>query len=40
LIKNMSQILIGHLQADRERWIEAAHVGPMGTGILSDYLVI
>jgi CRP/FNR family cyclic AMP-dependent transcriptional regulator len=40
LIKGMSQILIGHLQADRERWIEAAHITPMGTEVLTDYLVI
>ena len=40
LIKGMSQILLGHLQADRERWIEAAHIAPIGTGILADYLVI
>jgi CRP/FNR family transcriptional regulator, cyclic AMP receptor protein len=40
LIKNMSQILIGHLQVDRERWIEAAHVAPLGAGSLTDYLVI
>jgi CRP-like cAMP-binding protein len=40
LIKGMSQILIAHLQADRERWIEAAHVTPLGAGILTDYLVI
>jgi CRP-like cAMP-binding protein len=40
LIKSMSQILIEHLHADRKRWIEAAHVGPMGAGILTDYLVI
>jgi CRP-like cAMP-binding protein len=41
LIKGMSQILIAHLQADRERWIEAAHVAPMGSGVLTDsYLVI
>jgi CRP-like cAMP-binding protein len=40
LIKGMSQILIAHLQADRERWIEAAHIAPSGAGILTDYLVI
>jgi CRP/FNR family cyclic AMP-dependent transcriptional regulator len=40
LIKGMSQILLGHLQADRERWIEAAHIAPMGAEILTDYLVI
>lgn len=40
LIKSMSQILIEHLQADRERWIEAAHIAPLGSGILTDYLVI
>lgn len=40
LIKNMSQILIAHLQADRERWIEAAQANPLGAGILADYLVI
>jgi CRP/FNR family transcriptional regulator, cyclic AMP receptor protein len=40
LIKGMSQILLGHLQADRERWIEAAHIAPVGSGILTDYLVI
>ena len=41
LIKAMSQILIGHLQADRKRWIEAAHVAPMGMGAARDsYLVI
>ena len=39
LIKGMSRILIGHLQLDRERWIEAAHKAPMGTGML-PYLVI
>jgi len=40
LIKSMSQILIEHLRADRERWIEAAHIAPVGAGILTDYLVI
>jgi CRP-like cAMP-binding protein len=40
LIKGISQILIAHLQADRQRWIEAAHVAPIGAGILTDYLVI
>jgi CRP/FNR family transcriptional regulator, cyclic AMP receptor protein len=40
LIKNLSQILLGHLQADRERWIEAAHIGTTGSGALADYLVI
>ena len=40
LIKGISQILIAHLQADRERWIEAAHIAPIGAGILTDYLVI
>ncbi len=40
LIKGMSQILIAHLQADRERWIEAAHIAPIGAAILKDYLVI
>jgi hypothetical protein len=35
----MSRILLGHLKADRERWIEAAHKSPMGTGML-PYLVI
>jgi CRP-like cAMP-binding protein len=40
LIKNMAQILIGHLQADRDRWIEAAHISPTGVGALTDYLVI
>jgi CRP-like cAMP-binding protein len=39
-IKGMSQILISHLQADRERWIEAAHVAPIGASVLTDYLVI
>jgi CRP/FNR family transcriptional regulator, cyclic AMP receptor protein len=39
LIKAMSRILLGHLKADRERWIEAAHKSPMGTGML-PYLVI
>jgi CRP/FNR family transcriptional regulator, cyclic AMP receptor protein len=39
LIKGMSRILIGHLQVDRERWIEAAHNSPMGGGML-PYLVI
>ena len=39
-IKGMSQILIGHLQADRERWIEAAHIAPVGAGLPTDYLVI
>lgn len=37
-IKGLSQILIAHLQADREKWIEAAHVAPVRTGC--DYLVI
>jgi hypothetical protein len=36
----MSQILIAHLQRDRERWIEAAQFNPLGAGILADYLVI
>lgn len=40
LIKGMSQFLIGHLAADRERWIEAAHAAPNRAGILTDYLVI
>lgn len=40
LIKSMSQILIEHLQADRERWIEAAQFAPTGSGIQADYLVI
>lgn len=40
LIKNMAQILIGHLQADRERWIEAAHSNPLSSAALGDYLVI
>jgi len=39
LIKRMSRILIGHLHADRERWIESAHKSPMVVGIL-PYLVI
>jgi CRP-like cAMP-binding protein len=39
-IKGLSQILISHLQADREKWIEAAHVAPVGAGNLADYLVI
>jgi CRP/FNR family cyclic AMP-dependent transcriptional regulator len=40
LIKGMSQILIAHLHANRERWIEAAHGAPTATGLLTDYLVI
>jgi CRP-like cAMP-binding protein len=40
LVKGMSQLLLGHLAADRERWIEAAHCAPNSAGILSDYLVI
>ncbi|MGD0814115.1 MAG: cyclic nucleotide-binding domain-containing protein [Verrucomicrobiota bacterium] len=40
LIKGMSQILIAHLQADRERWIEAAQVAPAGAAAMADYLVI
>jgi CRP-like cAMP-binding protein len=40
LIKGMSGILIAHLQADRERWIEAAQVAPAGAALLADYLVI
>jgi CRP/FNR family transcriptional regulator, cyclic AMP receptor protein len=40
LIKGMSQFLIGHLQTDRERWIEAAHTAPSSSGVLTDYLVI
>jgi CRP-like cAMP-binding protein len=39
-IKGMSHILIARLQADRERWIEAAQVAPMGAASLADYLVI
>jgi CRP-like cAMP-binding protein len=40
LIKGMSQILIAHLQADRERWIEAAQVAPAGAAAMAEYLVI
>jgi CRP-like cAMP-binding protein len=39
-IKGMSQILITHLQVDRERWIEAAQETPVRAGNLTDYLVI
>ena len=41
LIKGMSQILLTHLQADREKWIEAAHITPKSAGTaLADYLII
>jgi len=40
LLKNLSQILLDHLQADRERWIEAAHIAPLGSTTVADYLVI
>jgi CRP/FNR family transcriptional regulator, cyclic AMP receptor protein len=39
LIKRISRILIGHLRADREKWIEVAHKAPMGAEML-PYLVI
>lgn len=40
LVKGMSQFLIGHLRADRERWIEAAHNTPRGAALPADYLLI
>jgi CRP/FNR family cyclic AMP-dependent transcriptional regulator len=39
VVKSMSRILIGNLQADREKWIESAHNAPMGADML-PYLVI
>jgi signal-transduction protein with cAMP-binding, CBS, and nucleotidyltransferase domain len=39
VVKRLSRILVGRLQGDRERWIEAAQSAPMGAEML-PYLVI
>lgn len=39
VVKGMSRILIANLQADRERWIQAAHTSPTTSGLF-PYLVI
>jgi CRP-like cAMP-binding protein len=40
LLKRLSNILIGHLQANRERWIEAVQLAPFRGGIPTDYFII
>lgn len=40
LVKSISRILIGHLQINRKKWIEAATLAPAGTGLATEYLVI
>ncbi|HZM04617.1 MAG TPA: Crp/Fnr family transcriptional regulator [Candidatus Saccharimonadales bacterium] len=40
LLKRLSTILMGHLQANRQRWIQAVQLAPFRGGLPTDYFII